>query len=597
MAARGRQDRAAAERAKMKSITSRFVMLIATAAIAPLVIYGVVSVKQLRSGTEESVTKGNLGIATQAAAQINQYIENNQRVLRSIAMELRTTGLEAWQQSRILKDTVLDFPEFRELSIFDSAGHPLGTSRFGPPTVSIPDRAAAANRAIVVAPLKEDNDALPATTIAVRLVANDPESGWVVGELALEELWRMVDRIKVGESGRAALFSEKNRLVAHGNADKKRLVASAKGDSRIEQTAVGLRKQQIVSTFYNDDESGAEQLAVGALIPSLDWLVMVEQPKSEAFQVATRLERQLLAVIGAALLGTIIVGSLWGRSFLTRIFALRRATLAIAEGRFDERVTMKGEDELKQLGDSFNSMADSIVQLQEDVRKQERQAMFGRIAAGLVHDLSHPIQNIGNSCKLIQKMFDDVEYRETFKRTVEREMVVIKRVLDDLRNIARPIPLERFPIEVDRSLAEVVESMQQHAETAGLTLRAELASPGAFIDGDLFALGRVYRNLIVNAIQATAPGGLVVVATEVARERVQIRVYDTGCGIPADRLGKVFEDFVTTKRRGLGLGLAISKKIVEQLGGQISVASEVGKGTTFVLEFPRTHANAIQQAG
>jgi signal transduction histidine kinase len=581
---------------KSSSITSRFVMLIATAAIAPLVIYGFVSVQQLRSGTEESVAKGNLGIATQAAAQINQYIENNQRVLRSIAMELRTTGLAPWQQSRILKDTVLDFPEFRELSMFDGSGHPLGTSRFGPPTVAIPARAVAADRDVVVAPLKEDNDALPTTTIAVRMVPHDPNSGWVVGELALEELWRMVDQIKVGESGRAALFSERGRLIAHGNADKKRLVASAKGDSRIEQTAATIRKKPKDSQMY-EDESGAAQLAVGAVIPTLDWMVMVEQPKSEAFAVATRLERQLLAVIGVALLGTIIVGSLWGRSFLTRIFALRRATMAIAEGRFDERVSMKGEDELKQLGDSFNSMADSIVQLQEDVRKQERQAMFGRIAAGLVHDLSHPIQNIGNSCKLIQKMFDDVEYRETFKRTVDREMVVIKRVLDDLRNIARPIPLERFPIEVDQSLAEVVESMQQHAETAGLTLRAEFASPGAFIEGDLFALGRVYRNLIVNAIQATAPGGLVVVATELARELVQVRVYDTGCGIPADRLGKVFEDFVTTKRRGLGLGLAISKKIVEQLGGKISVASEVGKGTTFVLEFPRTHANAIQQAG
>ena len=100
-------------------------------------------------------------------------------------------------------------------------------------------------------------------------------------------------------------------------------------------------------------------------------------------------------------------------------------------------------------------MADRLVELQEDVRKQERQAMFGRIAAGLVHDLSHPIQNIGNSCKLIVKMFDDLEYRETFKRTVEREMVMIKRVLDDLRNIARPIPLERFPVEVNRAVAEV----------------------------------------------------------------------------------------------------------------------------------------------
>jgi signal transduction histidine kinase len=334
-------------------------------------------------------------------------------------------------------------------------------------------------------------------------------------------------------------------------------------------------------------------LAVAASIPTLGWTVLVEQPTAEAFSVATRLEKQLLLVIGIALLATVVVGSLWGRAFLTRIFALRRATQAIAEGRLDERVTLSGNDELKQLGDGFNSMADSIVQLQEDVRKQERQAMFGRIAAGLVHDLSHPIQNIGNSCKLIQKMFDDLEYRETFKRTVEREMVVIKRVLDDLRNIARPIPLERFPIEVDRSLAEIVESMQQHAETAGLTLRAELGATGAFIEGDLFALGRVYRNLIVNGIQATAPGGLVVVASELIGERVQIRVYDTGCGIPADRLGAVFEDFVTTKRRGLGLGLAISKKIVEQLGGKISVASEVGKGTTFVLEFPRTRANTI----
>ncbi len=222
--------------------------------------------------------------------------------------------------------------------------------------------------------------------------------------------------------------------------------------------------------------------------------------------------------------------------------------------------------------------------------------MFGRIAAGLVHDLSHPIQNIGNSCKLILKMFDDVEYRETFKRTVDREMVVVKRVLDDLRNIARPIPLERFPIDINRSVAEVVESMQQHSETAGVTLRAELAAETAFIDGDLFALGRVYRNLIINAIQATAPGGLVVVATEAHEKRVQIRVTDTGCGIPPDRLGAIFEDFVTTKRRGLGLGLAISKKIVEQLGGQITVASEVGKGTTFVLDFPRTQPRPMAVA-
>ena len=187
-------------------------------------------------------------------------------------------------------------------------------------------------------------------------------------------------------------------------------------------------------------------------------------------------------------------------------------------------------------------------------------------------------------------MFDDAEYRDTFKRMIERESLVIKRVLEDLRNIAQPIPLEHFPVDVDRSVTDVVESLKVPAETAGVNLASELGSGGALVQGDVFALGRVYRNLLINAIQATAPGGTVAIATEATADRVRIRVYDTGCGIPADRIGAIFDDFVTTKRRGLGLGLAISKKIVEQLGGQISVASEVGKGTTFVLDFPRAKA-------
>ena len=169
-------------------------------------------------------------------------------------------------------------------------------------------------------------------------------------------------------------------------------------------------------------------------------------------------------------------------------------------------------------------------------------------------------------------------------------MSIVKRVLEDLRNIAKPIPLEHFPLDISKTVSDAVDSMQPHAETAGVTLRAEIAPDPLFIEGDVFALGRVYRNLIVNAIQATAPGGLVVAKTEIKGSRVQVRIYDTGCGIPPDRLHAIFEDFVTTKRRGLGLGLAISKKIVEQLGGTISVASEVGKGTTFVIEFPRTDA-------
>jgi signal transduction histidine kinase len=105
------------------------------------------------------------------------------------------------------------------------------------------------------------------------------------------------------------------------------------------------------------------------------------------------------------------------------------------------------------------------------------------------------------------------------------------------------------------------------------------------IEGDRFALGRVLRNLLANAIQATPSGGRVDVTTQHADGAVVILVSDTGAGISADRLTAIFDDFVTTRRRGLGLGLATSRRIVEQLGGTIGVESTVGCGTTFTVRF------------
>ncbi len=582
----------------MKRITSRFVLLIATAAVLPLIVYGFVSMGRLQEGTETSVREGNLEVAEQVASQLKQYIDNNARILRSVGQELSATSLAQWQQARILTNHVLEFPEFRELSLLDASGRTIATSRIGGSRARLPAPSDRSTRGVHVADVFLDDDALPTTDLSVRLGGDE---GWLVGRLSLEELWRFVDTVRVGQRGYALVFAANRRLIAHGDPEKKRIVALAEAEqgSPLPEAEVLDDAPAAAATFHEIfvDSNRGPSLATLARVPELNWTAMVVQPTSEAFAVSDEMSAQLLAAIGLSLLVTVIVGWVWARGFITRIFALTAATRAIAEGRLDERVSIGGSDEIHQLGDSFNSMADRLVELQEDVRKQERQAMFGRIAAGLVHDLSHPIQNIGNSCKLIVKMFDDHDYRETFKRTVEREMVMLKRVLDDLRNIARPIPLERFPVEINRSVSEAAESMQQHAETAGVTLQVELSPEPAFIEGDVFALGRVYRNLVLNAIQATAPGGLITVLTETQGDRVSVRIIDTGCGIPADRLTAVFEDFVTTKRRGLGLGLAISRKIVDQLGGRITVTSEVGKGTTFALDFPRTRARPMLVAG
>ena len=152
-------------------------------------------------------------------------------------------------------------------------------------------------------------------------------------------------------------------------------------------------------------------------------------------------------------------------------------------------------------------MADRLVQLQEDVKRQERQAMFGRVAAGLVHDLSHPIQNLGNSTRLLLHDEVDAESREALRRTIDRELQALKRFMDDLRNVVKPKPIERFAMEINQSVAEIVESMRPEGERNGVIVEAHYAQSPLVIEGDRFALGRVYRNLMTNAIQATQPGG------------------------------------------------------------------------------------------
>jgi len=571
-------------------ISTRFAVLLAAAAVVPLLGYGAVSVYSLRTGAQQAVILGNLNVARQVAEQIELYVTGSVKILKAVAADLQQTGLQDWQKDRILKNFVLQFPEFKELTLIGDNGMPTVSSRLSVPTVTVPGSEGLNFEGVLMSRFSVDDDLLPTAIVAVRL--QDEHGGWLVGRLNLEELWRMVDRIRIGEQGFALVVTGDGQLLAHGNPAAKSRVA--RRDDLTEHPLVSRvnnlsAQREVTASAQYADERGPV-LGVAARLDSLGWTVIVEQPLGEAFAIPIWLQWQLGIAIAIALMAMLGIGYVWGYRFIAPILALTRGTRALAEGKLDERVSVESKDEIGQLGLAFNNMADRLIELQEDVRKKERQALFGRISIGLVHDLSHPIQNIGNSCKLIVKMFDDLEYRENFKRTVERELAQVKRVLDDLRNIARPLPLDRFPLDLNKTISDLIESVQTTAEVAGLSVETEMVFGQIYVEGDLFAMNRVYRNLIVNALQATPPRGRVIVRTNRDGQAAVVEIADTGCGIPKERLDTIFDDFVTTKRRGLGLGLAISKKIVEQLGGTISVASEVGVGTTFTIRFPLTQA-------
>ena len=582
---------------KIRHIATRFALLLGIAAVLPLLAYGLISILSLQRGTRASVVNGNQNVAVRAAEEIRRYVVSNAELLKALSADLQDTGLTLRQQDQILKNYVLQFREFREITLFDESGATIASSRVGQPRVSIPKDAHLTINGVLMSPMRVDQDLLPTSVFAIRLSRLNQPAGWLAGEFGLEEMWRMVDQIRIGDNGFAMVVAPGGELIAHGDPDKKALVAQMRNMSGNQLFAAARARPDgtpVAEEYF--DEDGRKELGVAARIAPLGWTVIVEQPTREAYANATVLQRQLVISISVALLGMIAVGYLFGRSFINPILSLQRGTHAIAAGQLDSRVVVRRDDELGDLGHAFNTMADRLVQLQEDVKRQERQAMFGRVAAGLVHDLSHPIQNIGNSTRLLLRDDLDAESRDQFRHTIERELETLKRFMEDLRHVVKPKPIERFAMDINGSVAEIVESMRGEGDRHGITVEATCGPGPLVIEGDRFALGRVFRNLITNAIQATGPGGRVTIATGRAGEFVQISVTDTGSGIPAERISAIFDDFVTTKRRGLGLGLAISKRIVEQLDGTIVVDSEVGRGTAFTLRFPARDDRSAQAA-
>jgi signal transduction histidine kinase len=568
---------------RIRHIATRFAIVLAIAAMLPLVAYGVWSLLTLERGTRDSVVTGNLNVATRAAEEIRRYIVGDAEILKALAADLQNTGLQQWQQDRILKNYALQFREFRELTLFDEPGQLIATSRATTPRVAIPSKLPPTVDGVAMSPIRVDDDLLPTTTFAIHLTRLNQPAGWLVGEFSLEQMWRMVDQIRIGAHGYALVVAPDGTLVAHGNPDKKTLVAQSRNFKTHPLLAASATPWQ-----EYQDEDGRQQLGVAARIDTLNWTVIVEQPTAEAYASAARLQRQLMIAATLALLLMVGAGFVFGRRFIAPIFALQRGTQALSEGKLETRVAIQSADEFGQLGASFNSMADRLVELQENVKRQERQAMFGRVVAGLFHDLNHPIQNIGNNARLLLREDLDQEGRSMSQRIIERELGTLKRFMDDVLNIAKPRPIERFALDINASVSEIVESMRAEGERANVSVAGHYAEGPLTVEGDRFALGRVYRNLITNAIQATSPGGSVTVTTARAVGSIEVIVTDTGTGIPADRLTAIFDDFVTTKRRGLGLGLATSKRIVEQLDGTISVQSEVGRGTSFTVRLPAT---------
>ena len=340
-----------------------------------------------------------------------------------------------------------------------------------------------------------------------------------------------------------------------------------------------------------DEWSKEERLFVAAPVAGRDHslgLVQVSIPTAPIYAEIRQTWLTFFVIGGVVLLVTIAASTLIARQIAVPVLKLTATSEQIAAGRLDERVSPAGPNEVRRLGVAFNRMAERV---------QEMIAQQRTFVDNAAHELRSPLTSIRLRIEMLQtRGKNDAELTQHYLGQMEREVSYLQRLVEHLLALASVENMERAApktsLDLARILYDVTDEMSQVAQQAGLTLQTEIPDHLPMVKANADQMNSMIRNLIDNAIKYTRRGGTVTLTATSARDEIEIRVADTGIGIPADALPRIFDRFYrvdtarSRKEGGAGLGLSLVRSIAEAHGGHVDVQSRVNEGSLFTIVLP-----------
>ncbi|WP_081693655.1 SpoIIE family protein phosphatase [Planktothrix agardhii] len=468
----------------------------------------------------------------------------------------------------------------------------------------------------------------PTLLMSALLPVYNPQTREVQGvlntALRLDEIGNFLNRLKVGKSGQTFLIDSDGTLLATSTLEKpflvvkddRQLFAAIKSQNPLTQaTAKYLSKTY---TNLKDIKQGKEleftwnhdRYFVKALPfqkgKTVNWLILVVVPESDFMEQINANTRTTIALCSLALLGATLIGLLTAQWIVKPILQLNIAAKKIAQGDWEQKVNLKREDELGQLAKSFNSMAK---QLKEsftilEAKNEELQhldQLKDEFLANTSHELRTPLNGIiGIAESLIDGATGDLSPQTNGNLAMiaasgRRLSSLVGDILDFSKLRHQNIELELRPLDI-RAIVDAVCILSQHLIThKNLHIINRISVDFPLAEADENRLQQIFYNLIGNAIKFT-PEGIVEISAIILpkgnKSQIAITISDTGIGIPTNKLDRIFESFEqgegSTAREygGTGLGLTITKQLIELHRGEITVESEMGIGSRFTFTLP-----------
>lgn len=302
-----------------------------------------------------------------------------------------------------------------------------------------------------------------------------------------------------------------------------------------------------------------------------------------AYQIRSVLAVPMLAkeeCIGAIYVDTRLSSRLFGKDDLALLVAMaNQAAVAIQLARLYEDLQTRN----RELQEAMRELQET----QDELIRAERLTLMGRMASSIVHDLKNPMTTIKGYAALLGKENLAPEMRQKFSDIITRSVDSFVEMTQEILDYARGgAPLQPAQVELGAFLHDLCDFVQPTFKEHELTLARDLNYSGP-VTIDEAKMRRALYNIVSNAVDAMKPGGCLTVTTTCTDNGVELRVADTGPGIPEEIRDSLFEPFVTHgKARGTGLGLAIAQKTIRDHGGTIAVQSVAGQGATFIIQLP-----------
>ncbi|MBI4055909.1 MAG: HAMP domain-containing protein [Elusimicrobia bacterium] len=618
---------------KRGKLFSKFLFWFLLISLIPLVGMGY----HLVTLTQDSLREESLRVQEAATRRISEtvvhYVKTFRNVLAVTARIESFTSMDPDVQRRILERIMEAHPVFLRLSVLNLNGvETVHLERFsGSPVPSSPDHATslayltAIREGEYIGSL-EHIENYPIVTIA--LVVEDPSRrkavGTLQGKINLIGLSYMLQQVPASEAGAAFVAGPQGFLIAHSDpqkvlAPKETLSPTISEAIQTSQEDSGGREMQL--------ESGEKILGSFTHIKELGWVAFLQQPLEEALGTARTMRKQILTALWIVILATFLLSFMVANHITQPIRALQAASAQIAAGNFDLPEMADTGDEIGELGQAFQKMGSIIQQktqqllgakeeleklnrslenrvdartrelhaAQNELIHKERLAAIGQMASVVGHEIRNPLAVINNSIYFIKakmsangKDLDPKLLKHI--QIIESEIQQANSIINEILTFARTRELKPERHNFHHFLEELLTS---YPFPDAVELRKQIPPGEIWVIMDADEIRQALRNILGNSIQAMTEGGKIFVSLKPHPPKsIQLEISDTGPGIPAEILDKVFTPFFTTKPSGTGLGLAVVRKVMDRHHGTVEVRSVPGQGTSFTLHLPLPAAAA-----